>query len=216
MPARPVSPDDLRYIDGLILQINAMLKTQAAANDAEYVNTYDDSVGHDVCTAPGTRWYEGLVPTMLAYPLHPNALGEASMARSVLRVLAQPRPAPALTALKVVHKKIKRGRAAGVSYTLNRAATVTLTLRRAKRGRRVGGTCRVATSANAGKPSCVRYSKVLRTVSLAAARGANISKLKSKSLRRAGRYRITATAASGAGQLASTPQLVHVRVKPPG
>jgi lysophospholipase L1-like esterase len=214
-PLVPVSPDDLSYLNGLIVQINAMIKTQAAANDAEFVDTYADSVGHDVCTAPGTRWFEGLIPTMLAYPLHPNALGEASMARSVLRVLGAPRPAPVLTALKAVHRKIKRGRAAAVRFTINRAATVAFTLRRAKRGRRVGGSCRVPTKSNAGKPGCVRYSRVLRTLTVDALRGENISKLKSKSLRRAARYRITATASSGAGGLVSDPQITYVRVKRP-
>ncbi|MDX6689663.1 MAG: hypothetical protein QOG15_1120 [Solirubrobacteraceae bacterium] len=193
-PLVPVSPDDLRYIDALILRINAMIKTQAEANDAEYVDTYDDSRGHDVCTLPGMRWFEGLVPTMVAYPLHPNALGEASMARSVLGVLSGPRPAPQLAALKAVHRKIKRGRAAAVRFTINRAATVKLTLRRAKHG---------------------HYSRVLRTVTIDTARGANVAKLTSRSLRRPGRYRITATASSGTGEQVSAPRLTHVRVKRP-
>ena len=72
-----------------------MIAEQAAANGAEFVDTYAESVGHDVCTLPPTRWFEGLVPTVPAYPIHPNALGEASMARSVLRVLGQPQPARA-------------------------------------------------------------------------------------------------------------------------
>jgi hypothetical protein len=71
-----------------------MLPEQAAANDAEHVDTYDESVGRDVCTGPRTRWFEGLVPTSPTLPIHPNARGEASMARSVRRVLAQPSPGP--------------------------------------------------------------------------------------------------------------------------
>ena len=35
-------------------------------------------------------WFEGVIPTMPAYPVHPNLLGEASMARSVQRVLGAP------------------------------------------------------------------------------------------------------------------------------
>jgi lysophospholipase L1-like esterase len=91
-PIVPFSPDDVRYFDGLILQTNAMLAAQAAANGAEFADTYFDSVGHDVCTLPPTRWFEGLVPTAPAFPLHPNGLGMQSMARSVLRVLSAPRP----------------------------------------------------------------------------------------------------------------------------
>jgi lysophospholipase L1-like esterase len=89
-PMVPLSPDDIRYIDELIVRINAMIAGQAAANDAEFVDTYRDSGGHDVCKLPPNRWFEGLVPTEPAYPLHPNAKGEASMARSALAVLSQP------------------------------------------------------------------------------------------------------------------------------
>ena len=92
-PMVPMSADDLRYIDELIVRINAMIAGQAAANDAEFVDTYTDSGGHDVCKLPPNRWFEGLVPTEPAYPLHPNAKGEASMARSTIAQLKKPRPA---------------------------------------------------------------------------------------------------------------------------
>ncbi|HEY7454810.1 MAG TPA: SGNH/GDSL hydrolase family protein, partial [Thermoleophilaceae bacterium] len=72
-PMVPLSPDDIRYIDSLLVRINAMIRTQAAANDADFVDTYADSGGHDVCKLPPNRWFEGLVPTEPAYPLHPNA-----------------------------------------------------------------------------------------------------------------------------------------------
>ena len=91
-PMVPLSADDLRYIDELIIRINAMIAGQAAANDAEFVDTYSDSGGHDVCKLPPERWFEGLVPTEPAYPLHPNAKGEASMARSAIAQLKKPRP----------------------------------------------------------------------------------------------------------------------------
>jgi lysophospholipase L1-like esterase len=92
-PMVPLSPDDIRYIDELIVRINAMIAGQAAANDAEFVDTYRDSGGHDVCKLPPNRWFEGLVPTEPAYPLHPNGKGEASMARSAIALLSKPWPA---------------------------------------------------------------------------------------------------------------------------
>jgi lysophospholipase L1-like esterase len=92
-PMVPLSPDDIRYIDELIVRINAMIAGQAAANDADFVDTYRDSGGHDVCKLPPNRWFEGLVPTEPAYPLHPNGKGEASMARSAIAVLSRPRQA---------------------------------------------------------------------------------------------------------------------------
>jgi len=96
-PMVPLSPDDVRYIDELIVRINAMIAGQAAANDAEFVDTYNDSVGHDVCTLPPTRWFEGVAPTEPAFPLHPNGKGEASMARSTVAALSRPRPSRPFT-----------------------------------------------------------------------------------------------------------------------
>ena len=90
-PMVPLSPDDIRYIDELIVRINTMIAGQAALNDAEFVDTYADSGGHDVCKLPPERWFEGVVPTEPAYPLHPNGKGEASMARSAIAVLSRPR-----------------------------------------------------------------------------------------------------------------------------
>ena len=90
-PMVPLSPDDIRYIDELLVRINAMIAGQAAANDADFVDTYADSGGHDVCKLPPERWFEGLVPTEPAYPLHPNGKGEASMARSAIALLSRPR-----------------------------------------------------------------------------------------------------------------------------
>jgi lysophospholipase L1-like esterase len=88
-PMVPLSPDDMRYIDELIIRINAMIKGQAELNDAEFIDTYTDSIGHDVCKLPPNRWFEGVVPTEPAYPLHPNGKGEASMARSAIAVLSR-------------------------------------------------------------------------------------------------------------------------------
>jgi lysophospholipase L1-like esterase len=187
-PLVPLSSGDLSYLDEMLRRTNAMLAEQAAANDAEYVDTYDDSVGHDVCTGPRTRWFEGLVPTAPAFPIHPNARGEASMARSVLRVLLQPRPGPALSALTAELPRFAAGRAARFSYTLNRAGSVTFTLQRS----RGGG----------------QYTGALRTSTVAANAGYNTFTLTARQLgRRAGLYRLTATPQNGA------PQVVHFRIR---
>jgi lysophospholipase L1-like esterase len=90
-PLVPLSPDDVRYFDGLIVQTNGMLAGQAAAAGVEFADTYSDSIGHDVCTLPGTRWFEGVVPTAPAYPLHPNGLGMKSMSNTLVRILGAQR-----------------------------------------------------------------------------------------------------------------------------
>ena len=150
-PTVPLSPDDVRYIDGLIIRINKMIATEAARNDAEYVDTYTDSIGHDVCKLPVTRWFEGLVPTEPAFPLHPNGKGEASMARSAIALLSKPPassnppgpPSPAGAKPRVRHLKVTpkqlRGRKTTIRFELDRDATVALTRRPGAAKARRGG-----------------------------------------------------------------------------
>ena len=82
-PLEPIAYGDVAYLRQTEQNLNAMLAKAAAANDAQYVDTYTPSIGHDICQAPGTKWIEGLVPLSPAAPFHPNALGEAAMARAV-------------------------------------------------------------------------------------------------------------------------------------
>jgi lysophospholipase L1-like esterase len=180
-PLVPLSDDDLAYLEGMLRRTNAMLAAQAAANDAEYVDTYEDSTGHDVCKPIGTRWFEGLVPMALAFPVHPNLLGEESMGRSVLRVLGNPRPGPVLGALKRSHRAIAAGRGLRLSFTINRAVSVTIGLQRSTGGG--------------------RYARLRRLARMNAASGDNTITLTAKQLgRRAGLYRVTVTPADGAAQ----------------
>ncbi len=82
-PLMPVAFGDVSYLRGVELTMNRLLAREAAAYGATYVDTYTDSIGHDVCRAPGTKWIEAIVPTSLAVPVHPNALGEKAMAQQV-------------------------------------------------------------------------------------------------------------------------------------
>jgi lysophospholipase L1-like esterase len=86
-PLVPVSFGDVPYLRGVELKLNAMLSSEAAANGATFVNTYTDSIGHDACQLPGTKWMEGLIPTSLAAPFHPNELGEEHMADQVIAAI---------------------------------------------------------------------------------------------------------------------------------
>jgi len=86
-PVVPIAYGDVPYLRGVEQELNAMLASVAAANNATFVNTYTASIGHDACQAPGVKWVEGLVPSTPAAPFHPNALGEKGMARQVLAAL---------------------------------------------------------------------------------------------------------------------------------
>ena len=180
-PLVPLSDDDMTYLVEKLRATNTMIAEQAAANDAEFVDTFAESAGHDACTLPPTRWFEGVVPTMPAYPIHPNVLGMASMARSVLRVLGTPRPGPVLSALKRGNRTIRSGRAVYFTYTLSRAAPVSFALQR-----------------SLGKG---RYTKARRVRTVDAKAGANTLKLTAKQVgRRAGLYRLSGVLAEGVAQ----------------
>jgi len=187
-PLVPLSDDDMSYLEAMLRRTNAMLAEQAAVNDAEYVDTYEESTGHDVCTPIGTRWFEGLVPMSLAFPIHPNALGEASMARSVLRVLGEPQPGPVLSVFSRSSKTIAAGRGVRVSFTLNRAARVTLGLQRSTGAR--------------------RYKRIRGLGTVSAPRGTSTLTIAATKLsRQPGLYRITAVPDGGARQT------VQVRIR---
>jgi lysophospholipase L1-like esterase len=82
-PAQPVYPGDANWLQGLVDRLNGVIRAQALANGAEYVDLRTPSAGHDACRSASTKWIEGFVPVNLAAPLHPNARGEAAYARII-------------------------------------------------------------------------------------------------------------------------------------
>lgn len=81
-PVVPFSSGDVTYFNSLELQLNAVIKQAAQANGATYVDTFSSSIGHDACKG-SSAWVNGIIPTSPAFPLHPNAAGEANMAKQV-------------------------------------------------------------------------------------------------------------------------------------
>ena len=67
--------------------LNRVVRRAAARTGARYVDTFTPSAGRDACSGPGTRWMEPAVAPVNAYPVHPNAAGEAAMARETLAAL---------------------------------------------------------------------------------------------------------------------------------
>ena len=68
---------------------NDVVRRAAAATGARYVDTFTPSAGHDACSGPTTRWMEPLVGPINAFPVHPNATGEAAMARETLAAIGR-------------------------------------------------------------------------------------------------------------------------------
>jgi lysophospholipase L1-like esterase len=86
-PVVPITDGDIAWMRGIEGQLNAMLRQVAAATGATFVDTYTPTTGHDFCQNSNVRDFEGLVPTSLALPFHPNARGQAAMAAAVLAAL---------------------------------------------------------------------------------------------------------------------------------
>lgn len=82
-PQMPMPSGDVTYLGGVEHDLNGMLRREAGANGATYVDTYGPSIGHDACRSESVRWVEPVVPGSSAAFVHPNAAGEAAMARIV-------------------------------------------------------------------------------------------------------------------------------------
>ena len=82
-----ITSADLVFLNHEELRLNAMLKADAQAAGAVYVDTYTPSQGHDACSDSATRWTEPLTPSSPAAPLHPNARGQQGMADAVLSAI---------------------------------------------------------------------------------------------------------------------------------
>jgi GDSL-like Lipase/Acylhydrolase family len=82
-PQMPLTTGDVSYLNGVENDLNSMLQQQAEANGATFVDTYDPSIGHDACKSESVRWVEPVIPSTDAISVHPNAAGEAAMAKAV-------------------------------------------------------------------------------------------------------------------------------------
>lgn len=82
-PVQPIWSRDGRYLQGIMDRIGAAARAQATQRGASYVDFAALSVGHDVCAAAAQRYVEGLIPTSLAAPLHPNERGMAAFGQAL-------------------------------------------------------------------------------------------------------------------------------------
>ncbi|WP_017588298.1 SGNH/GDSL hydrolase family protein [Nocardiopsis ganjiahuensis] len=88
-PSTPIARGDVPFLDAAQTALNAMLKEEAEAQGAVFVDTFER--GHDVCQGSDTRWVEGLIPEDGA-PIHPNNLGMAATTDFVRDALGVPQP----------------------------------------------------------------------------------------------------------------------------
>ncbi len=94
-PHQPVWGRDGDYLQSVMNRISATAKAEAAKRGAVFVDFAAVTAGHDICAAPADRYLEGLVPTTVAAPLHPNAAGMAAFGATVARAARQGQPSAA-------------------------------------------------------------------------------------------------------------------------
>ncbi|GGN11470.1 hydrolase [Lentzea pudingi] len=86
-PVQPIWARDADYLQGSVNLLSATAKAEAEKRGATYVDLAAVSVGHDTCARPADRYLEGLVPTTIAAPLHPNAQGMKAFGTAVARAV---------------------------------------------------------------------------------------------------------------------------------
>ncbi|MFD5825516.1 SGNH/GDSL hydrolase family protein [Lentzea sp. NPDC060358] len=94
-PVQPIWARDADYLQGSVDLLSATARAEAAERGATYVDLAAVSAGHDTCAAPADRYLEGLVPTTVAAPLHPNAAGMAAFGATVARAARPGQPSAA-------------------------------------------------------------------------------------------------------------------------
>jgi lysophospholipase L1-like esterase len=87
-PFVPVQDEDMAYLAQKFVEMNHMLATAAAAQQAQLVDSFTPTIGHDVCQLPTVRDVEGLIPLSLNppdqnFPMHPNGAGANAQAAAV-------------------------------------------------------------------------------------------------------------------------------------
>ena len=86
-PSMPISMGDVPWLHHQQDVLNDAVRRAASAAGARFIDMSASSTGHDACQPVGTRWIEPAVAPVNAYPVHPNATGEAAMATQTLRQL---------------------------------------------------------------------------------------------------------------------------------
>lgn len=82
-PETPVWSRDADYLQDTIGRLDDMMARQSAEHGVEFVDIREVTEGRDLCAPTGTRWYESLVPTSPATPLHPNKIGMTGIGEAV-------------------------------------------------------------------------------------------------------------------------------------
>lgn len=85
----PIAMGDVPWLDHEQDVLNDTVRRAAQQTGARYIDMSASSAGHDACKPIGTRWIEPAIGPVNAFPVHPNATGEAAMASQTLAQLGK-------------------------------------------------------------------------------------------------------------------------------
>ncbi|WP_344111468.1 SGNH/GDSL hydrolase family protein [Terrabacter aerolatus] len=83
-PSMPIAMGDVPWLAHEEDVLNDAVRRAASKTGARFIDMSASSLGHDACAPVGQRWIEPAVGPINAFPVHPNAMGEAAMAAQTL------------------------------------------------------------------------------------------------------------------------------------
>jgi len=83
-PSMPISLGDVHWLHEEQEVLNNVVYRAAQRTGVRFINMGPSSRGHDACQPATQRWIEPATNPINAFPVHPNATGEAAMARQTL------------------------------------------------------------------------------------------------------------------------------------
>ena len=87
-PTMPLTSGDVSYLNGIEKDLNAMLKSEASAHGATFVDTFTQSIGHDACKSSSVRWVNPIIASGGGISVHPNPTGAARMGAALQSAIA--------------------------------------------------------------------------------------------------------------------------------
>lgn len=81
--AQPIRPADAVYLQQSMNRMNDAWSRLTRTRGMTYIDITKVTTGHDVCAAPASAYYFGLVPSSVGVPLHPTALGMSVIGKHV-------------------------------------------------------------------------------------------------------------------------------------
>ena len=82
-PEQPINPADAAYFQARLDELDDRQRQVAADHGVDFFDPGPMSMGHDVCAAPGERYFEGFNIASPAAPLHPNGLGAKAFGQAL-------------------------------------------------------------------------------------------------------------------------------------